>query len=88
MSSPKRRRVQVEEVWIVGAARTPIGSISGSLAKLSASDLAGIAITKAVERSNVPKDHVQVIFKSWGLLVLSLCSVAMDVCLTLHVHRS
>ena len=41
------------EVVIVGAARTPVGSFSGSLSSLSAQQLGTIAITAALERAGV-----------------------------------
>jgi acetyl-CoA C-acetyltransferase len=48
----------MREVWIVGAARTPIGSFLGELASFSAPALGGIAIKAALERSGVPADAV------------------------------
>ncbi|HZR54762.1 MAG TPA: acetyl-CoA C-acetyltransferase [Streptosporangiaceae bacterium] len=44
---------------IVGAARTPVGRLLGSLASKSASDLGGVAIESALRRSGVPADRVQ-----------------------------
>ena len=41
----------LREVFIVGAARTPIGSFLGSLKKFTAPDLGGIAIKAALEAS-------------------------------------
>lgn len=41
------------EVFIVGAARTPIGKFLGGLSTLKASDLGAIAIRAALERANV-----------------------------------
>ena len=43
---------------IVGGARTPIGRFLGGLAELKATDLAGMAIAAALERSGVAADHV------------------------------
>ncbi|HPQ69900.1 MAG TPA: acetyl-CoA C-acetyltransferase [bacterium] len=48
----------MKEVWIVGAARTPIGSFNGALADLPASDLGATAIRGALERSGVKDDQV------------------------------
>lgn len=45
-------------VYIVGAARTPIGSFQGALSTVSAPDLGGIAIRAAVERSNISPSRV------------------------------
>jgi acetyl-CoA C-acetyltransferase len=44
---------------IVGGARTPVGRLLGSLASKSASELGGVAIAAALERSGVTPDHVQ-----------------------------
>ncbi len=52
----------MKEVWIVGAARTPIGSFGGSLAAVSAPKLGAAAIAAAVERSGVPKDAIDDVY--------------------------
>ncbi len=44
---------------IVGAARTPIGRLLGSLSSKSASDLGGIAIAAALARAGLRPDQVQ-----------------------------
>jgi acetyl-CoA C-acetyltransferase len=44
---------------ILGSARTPIGKMGGSLASLDATELGSIAITAALERSNVEPEQVQ-----------------------------
>jgi acetyl-CoA C-acetyltransferase len=46
------------DVVIVGAARTPIGSFQGSLAKVTAPQLGAIAIKAALERAGVSPDQV------------------------------
>ena len=43
----------MENVVIVGAARTPIGSFNGALSSYSASDLGVVAIKEALKRANV-----------------------------------
>jgi acetyl-CoA C-acetyltransferase len=43
---------------IVGGARTPIGKLLGALKDLAATDLGGIAIAGALERSALAADHV------------------------------
>jgi acetyl-CoA C-acetyltransferase len=48
----------MRDVYIVGAARTPVGSFGGSLASLPATKLGAIAIKAALERSKVPADAV------------------------------
>jgi acetyl-CoA C-acetyltransferase len=44
---------------ILGSARTPIGKLGGGLSSLDATELGGIAIQAALERSNVEPDQVQ-----------------------------
>lgn len=51
----------MEEVVILSAVRTPIGKYKGTLATVSAVDLAAITITEAVKRSNVKNQVDQVI---------------------------
>ena len=46
------------EVVIVSAVRTPIGSFRGSLASLSATKLGSIAIQAAVERAGIKPEQV------------------------------
>lgn len=46
------------QVFIVGVARTPLGSFQGSLSHLTAPELGAIAIRAAVERSGVPPEAV------------------------------
>ncbi len=48
----------MKEVWIVGAARTAVGSFQGAFAETPATDLGAIAIKGAVERSGVPLDQI------------------------------
>lgn len=48
----------MNDVVITGAARTPIGSFSGSLGSMAASDLGAIAIKEALSRSSVSADDV------------------------------
>ena len=50
------------EVYIVGAARTPVGSLNGTLKALTAPQLGAIAIKKAIENSKVPSSAVQEVF--------------------------
>ena len=46
------------DVFIVGAARTPIGKFLGGLAPLKASDLGAVAIREAVKRAGIGGDDV------------------------------
>lgn len=48
----------MEDIFIVGAARTPIGKFGGSLARTPASDLGALVIRKVLERSGVGPDQV------------------------------
>src|SRR5918994_4615119 len=48
----------MEEVYIVGAALTPIGKFGGSLAKTPASDLGALVIRKVLERAGVKPEQV------------------------------
>src|SRR5436309_13646907 len=43
---------------IVGSARTPIGKLSGVFAGLSATDLGGVAIKRALERAGIDAEQV------------------------------
>ncbi len=49
----------MEEVYIISAVRTPIGSFGGSLAALSAIDLGSAAIKGALEKAGVEPSQVQ-----------------------------
>lgn len=57
MSIPMTR-----EVFIVSAARTPIGSYLGALSSLSAPALGSIAISAAIERSGISPELVEEVF--------------------------
>ncbi len=48
----------MEDIFIVGAARTPIGKFGGSLARTPASELGALVIRKVLERSGVPAEQV------------------------------
>src|SRR5918994_7451878 len=45
--------------FIVGGARTPIGKLLGALKDTTATDLGGIAIAGALERSRLDAEHVE-----------------------------
>src|SRR5438046_8210039 len=53
---------KVQEVVIVGAARTPIGAFQGTLASLPAPRLGAIAIKAALERAGVKPEDVKMVF--------------------------
>src|SRR5690349_12215719 len=48
----------MEEIIIVGAARTPIGKFGGSLAKTPASELGALVIRRVLERAGVAPEQV------------------------------
>src|SRR5262245_28250039 len=50
--------METRRVYLAGAVRTPVGNFGGALAASSAARLGGIAAAAAVERSGVPRDHV------------------------------
>ena len=52
----------VQDVVIVGAARTPIGAFQGALASVPAPRLGSVAIVAALERAGVAPDQVQHVF--------------------------
>jgi len=52
----------MQEVYIVSAVRTPIGSFGGSLASLSAIDLGSAAIKGALSKANVEAKEVNEVF--------------------------
>ncbi|XP_066999500.1 acetyl-CoA acetyltransferase, mitochondrial isoform X2 [Anabrus simplex] len=54
--------ISVNDVVIVSAARTPIGSFGGCLASLSAPKLGSIAVQAAIERAGIPKEEVKEVF--------------------------
>src|SRR5258706_3537611 len=48
----------MEDIFIVGAARTPIGKFAGALAKTPASELGALVIRNVLERARVPAEQV------------------------------
>ena len=48
----------MEDIFIVGAVRTPIGKFAGSLAKTPAAELGALVIRKVLERSRVSPEQV------------------------------
>ena len=50
------------EIFILGAARTPMGGLQGAFAGLTAAELGGAAIRAAVERSGVAADQIEANF--------------------------
>ncbi|XP_038217332.1 acetyl-CoA acetyltransferase, mitochondrial-like [Zerene cesonia] len=54
--------IALNEVVVVSAVRTPIGSFRGSLASLSATELGGVAVKAAVERAGIAKEEVKEVY--------------------------
>lgn len=57
-----KRSVSLNDVVIVSAVRTPIGSFQGSLSSLSATELGGIAVKGAVEKAGITADKVNEVY--------------------------
>lgn len=53
---------RLNDVVIIGAARTPMGSFRGSLKSLSAPRLGAIAIQAAVERAGIGKEEIDEVY--------------------------
>ncbi|MFN8492267.1 MAG: thiolase family protein [Caldilineaceae bacterium] len=52
----------MQEVVIVSAVRTPIGSIRGALSEVRPDDLVGLVIKTAVERAGIPPEIVEEVY--------------------------
>lgn len=52
----------MNDIYIISAVRTPIGSFGGSLSALSATQLGAVAIKAAVERARIDPGQVQEVF--------------------------
>ncbi|KAH8327423.1 hypothetical protein KR074_011464 [Drosophila pseudoananassae] len=57
----------MSDVYIVSAARTPIGSFNGSLSKLKASDLGSVVIQEVLRRANVTGKQVSEVIMGQAL---------------------
>src|ERR1019366_698950 len=53
-----REHILMNDVFVLSAARTPVGAFLGTLAPLSASRLGAVAIKAAVERAEGPASSV------------------------------
>ena len=58
----KPKAFMTKEVYIVGAARTPLGSFNGALSSVAATKLGAIAIQGALAKSGVSADTVNEVF--------------------------
>ncbi|EED19064.1 acetyl-CoA-acetyltransferase, putative [Talaromyces stipitatus ATCC 10500] len=48
----------IQDAYILSAARTPVAKFNGSLASLSAPQLGAVAIKSAIEKSNIPVEKI------------------------------
>lgn len=55
----RKQELSPRDVCIVGVARTPMGSLLGSLSSLTATQLGALAIKEAVQRAGIPVSEVQ-----------------------------
>ncbi|KAF2904282.1 hypothetical protein ILUMI_01901 [Ignelater luminosus] len=53
---------QLNEVVIISATRTPIGSFMGSLSSLSATRLGAVALNGAIEQAGIPKEEIKEVY--------------------------
>ncbi|EDV96003.1 acetyl-CoA acetyltransferase [Drosophila grimshawi] len=58
----------MSDVYIVSAARTPIGSFNGSLSKLKASDLGSVVIKEVLQRAKVEAQQVNEVIMGQTLI--------------------
>ena len=63
-----------KEVYIVSAARTPIGSFGGTLKDVPSAKLGAIAIKSAIERAGIQPGDVQEVYMGcvWAMPTLLL----------------
>jgi acetyl-CoA C-acetyltransferase len=62
MTSSIKSSQSLNEVFIVSAARTPVGSFNGSLKKLSAPELGITAMKGALSRANLKPDQIEEVY--------------------------
>ena len=53
---------EINEAWIVGAVRTPIGRHGGSLSTVRPDDLGAVALAALMERTGVPPEEVEDVY--------------------------
>ena len=54
----KKKSMKINEVVIVSAARTPVGSFNGSLSQIAAPRLGALAIAAALKRANIKGEEI------------------------------
>ena len=57
---------EINEAWIVGAVRTPIGRHGGILSSVRPDDLGALVLEALVERTGVPPGEVEDVYMRWG----------------------
>src|SRR5437588_2473942 len=57
----------MEDIYIVGAARTPIGKFGGTLAKMPAAELGALVIRDVLKRAGVKAEQVSEVIMGQGL---------------------
>lgn len=55
-------KVQLNDVVVVSAVRTPMGSFLGSLSTIPATKLGALAVEAAIERAGIPKEEVKEVY--------------------------
>ena len=53
---------EINEAWIVGAVRTPIGRHGGTLSSVRPDDLGALVLEALVERTGVPPEEVEDVY--------------------------
>ncbi|CBQ74024.1 Acetoacetyl-CoA thiolase [Sporisorium reilianum SRZ2] len=62
LSQTARIMSQINDVFIVSAARTPIGSFNGVLKKATAPELGVVAVKAAIERAGLQPDQIEEVY--------------------------
>jgi acetyl-CoA C-acetyltransferase len=60
--TPLVAQSQINDVYILSAARTPVGSFNGALKKLSAPALGVVAVKAAIERAGLKPEQIEEVY--------------------------
>lgn len=66
----------MKEVVIVGAVRTPVGTIGGTLKDITPQDLGGLVVKEAVARSGISPDLVEEVIMGWSRQTTEAANIA------------
>ncbi|XP_032688143.1 acetyl-CoA acetyltransferase, mitochondrial [Odontomachus brunneus] len=55
-------KVKLNDVVVISAVRTPMGSFLGSLSKVSATKLGAVAVQASIERANIAKEQIKEVY--------------------------